>query len=363
MTSRLPGWLPPAAVALIIYTAIVLAGGATDHFRFCDLIRVGHFLRPGVLGPCPAHPSAAGYDGQFYFAIAHDPFLRNPDTAASLDDSLRYRRILYPLAAWLVSAGRASLLPYSMVLINIVAGAALIAVLAATAMRLRLSPWWALLVAVFGGVWMPIARDLTEPLQLLFLAIGMSAGSAIALLLASLAKETAVVALVSETLRTLRARLWRRAGAFGLAALAVVGWTLFVRFFVSGPHESSIFAQFLRPPGAPLILLAQTVPTEPTRSILIAGGLAICMLVVVRLARVRDGAALAAAVYAAVELGAGAESWHDPVDFYRQMAGAVVLVFVSWAQARDRLGFVVLWLGALTGGFSALLLAVGHLPR
>lgn len=316
-----------------------------------------------MLAPCPAHPAAAGYDGQFYFAIAHDPFLRNADTAASLDDSLRFRRILYPLAAWMVSAGRASLLPYSLVLVNVLAGAALIAVLAAMAIRLRLSPWWALLVGLFGGVWMPIARDLTEPLQLLFLAIGMSAGSAIALLLASLAKETAVVALVTETLRTLRARLWRRAGAFGLAALAVVGWALFVRFFVSGPHESSIFAQFLRPPGAPLIVLVQTLPTEPIRSILIAGGLAICLLVVVRLARVRDGAAWAAAAYAAVELGAGAESWHDPVDFYRQMAGAVVLVFVSWAQARDRLGFAVLWLGALTGGFSALLLAVGHLPR
>ena len=363
MTSRLPRWLAPAAVAVVIFTGIALAGGATDHFRFCDLIRIGHFLRPGVLAPCPAHPAVAGYDGQFYFAIAHDPFLRNPETAASLDDSLRFRRILYPIAAWLLSAGHPTLLPYSLVLVNVTAGGVLIAVLAALAIRMRLSPWWSLLVALFGGVWMPIARDLTEPLQLMLLAIGMSVGSAFALLLASLAKETAVVALVTETVRTAQARLWRRAAVFGAATLAVAGWALFVRFFVTGPHDSSIFAQFLRPPGAPLIVLAQTLTREPIRATLIAGGLAICVLVVVRLARVRDGAAWAAAAYAAVELGAGAESWHDPVDFYRQMAGAVVLVFVSWAQSRDRLGYTVLWLGALTGGLSALLLAVGQLPR
>jgi hypothetical protein len=351
------------AVALTIYAGIAVAGGATDHFRFCDLIRIGHFLRPSALTPCPAHPTAAGYDGQFYFAIAHDPFLRNPDTAASLDDSLRYRRILYPLTAWLVSAGRPSLLPDALVIVNVGAGGALIAVLAAMAIRLRLSPWWSLLVALFGGVWMPIARDLTEPLQLMLLAIGMTTGSALALLLSSLAKETSVVALVTETLRTMRARLWLRASAFGLATIGVVGWTLFVRVFVTGPQASSIFGQFLRPPGAPLIVLVQTVAREPIRATLIAGGLAICVLVVARVARTHDGAAWAAAAYAAVQLGAGAESWHDPVDFYRQMAGAVVLVFISWAQTRDRLGLAVLWLGALTGGFSALLLAAGHLPR
>src|SRR5260370_29549595 len=124
-----------------------------------------------------------------------------------------------------------------------------------------------------------------------------------------------------------------------------------------------MFAQWVGQSGGAVNVRGQTLTRAPIRATLVAGGLAICVLVVVRLARERDGAAWAAAAYAAVELGAGAESWHDPVDFYRQMAGAVVLVFVSWAQSRDRLGYTVLWLGALTGGLSALLLAVGQLPR
>ena len=359
----LPAWLPPAAIATVMFIGFALAAGHTDHFRFCDLIRVGHFVRPSVLEPCPAHPGVIGYDGQFYFAIAHDPFLRNPDTVASLDDTLRYRRILYPVSAWLLSAGHPALLPYTLILVNVIAAGALIAVLSAVALRSQLNPYWALLVALFGGVWMPITRDLTEPLQLVFLAAGMAAGSAGLVLLASLAKETAAVALVTELLRTLRARLWRQAGAFTAATIAVLGWVIFVRFFVSGARESSIFAQFLHPPGAPLFVLAGTVPGEPARFLLVAGGLAICVLVVARLKFVRNPAALAAAAYAAVELGAGAANWHDTVDLYRQMAGAVVLVFISWAQSKDRLGVIALWLGAAMGVVSMLLLALGRLPR
>ena len=88
----LPRWLAPAAVAVVIFTGIALAGGATDHFRFCDLIRVGHFLRPGVLAPCPAHPAVAGYDGQFYYAIARGPWHRHE---AGIDAPVvRHARVL-----------------------------------------------------------------------------------------------------------------------------------------------------------------------------------------------------------------------------------------------------------------------------
>lgn len=51
-----------------------------------------------------------GYDGQFYRYIAHDPFLRT-DLKNYVDDPrLRYRRILVPLLAYLLAAGRPALI-------------------------------------------------------------------------------------------------------------------------------------------------------------------------------------------------------------------------------------------------------------
>src|SRR5207249_3234378 len=169
----------PALASLAFFLGVALAAGREDGFRYCAMIRIGGFVDESLVAPCPRPQAGTGYDGQFYFAIAHDPFLTRPETAASLDDSaLRYRRILYPLAAWLLAAGSWPLLPYTLVAVNVIAATALVAIAALAASRAGRSPWWSLALAAFGGVWMPVARDLTEPLQLVFLAAAMTAASA-----------------------------------------------------------------------------------------------------------------------------------------------------------------------------------------
>src|SRR5271165_6866236 len=51
--------------------------------------------------------ASAGFDGQAYHYIAHDPFLRHADLRAAVDEPrLRYRRILVPGLAWLLAAGQ-----------------------------------------------------------------------------------------------------------------------------------------------------------------------------------------------------------------------------------------------------------------
>jgi hypothetical protein len=47
-----------------------------------------------------------GYDGQMYHYMAHDPFLTRGFQSALDEPRFRYRRILVPLAAWLVAAGQ-----------------------------------------------------------------------------------------------------------------------------------------------------------------------------------------------------------------------------------------------------------------
>ena len=52
----------------------------------------------------------AGYDSQFYWAIAQDPFMRDSRVLKSLDaTAYRYQRILFPLIAWLTPGSVPSL--------------------------------------------------------------------------------------------------------------------------------------------------------------------------------------------------------------------------------------------------------------
>lgn len=106
--------------------AVVLVLGwqaATVHVNYAHnwtgLFRVGHAARlPDRLAQRTfRNPSPAGYDGQFYRLIAHDPLLLGR-TAKYLDSPLaRSRRILVPGLAWIVALGRDELVDGAYVLV------------------------------------------------------------------------------------------------------------------------------------------------------------------------------------------------------------------------------------------------------
>ena len=96
---------------------------ATVHVNYDDnwtgLFRVGHAARlPDRLAQSTLrNTNPAGYDGQFYRLVAHDPFLRS-GTAAYLDAPLlRSQRILVPALAWMVALGRDNLVDGAYVLV------------------------------------------------------------------------------------------------------------------------------------------------------------------------------------------------------------------------------------------------------
>lgn len=345
---RLNTAVAPTLVALAFFAAIAVRLGSADGFRYYQPIHVGEaFANPALLLAGQQPRDRYGYDGQFCFFIAQDPFLRNPEIAPSLDNSLRYRRILYPLLAWLVTFGQRAWLPWALVLINVAAATAAIAGLAECARRRGRSPWLALPVALYPGLWLPILLDLTEPLQLALLAWAIVLdGSATLLLLSALAKETTAAVQVMELIRRAWARQWALAGRHAVALALLAGWALLVWKTVPA-HESTLGGHLLDPPGAPLIALA-TAPGWG-RLLLVATAVGICLLAIVRLVWARDPAAWAGAVYAAVGLAAGIDTWADPQAYFRVIAGAVVLVFLSWTAARDRAGAAAMGLAAVAG--------------
>jgi hypothetical protein len=112
-----------------------------------------HYTYPG---------GASGYDGQYFYFIAVDPLHARyyMDNAGH-----RYTKILYPAAAGLPAFGRASLVPYTLILINWLAIAGTAGLLALWLRRKGASPWFALIYALCPGVWVSFQRDLTEPLS------------------------------------------------------------------------------------------------------------------------------------------------------------------------------------------------------
>ena len=72
--------------------------------------------------PKISHVTSNGYDGQFYYRFAFDPF-NWPHTAygITVDHNYRYTRIGYSVVAWILSlGGHGRLLPTVLVVINLI---------------------------------------------------------------------------------------------------------------------------------------------------------------------------------------------------------------------------------------------------
>lgn len=235
-------WIAAATIAVVAAIA-----------AFARIINLGHGA-PGFLIDAgraygnPAHlPSGVpvhagtGYDGQFMYRLAQDPFdLRLHAPGIRLDNAFRLGRIGYPLVAWLLSfGGQTVLVPTALLLVGVGALAGLAAIGAAQARAHGLAWGWGLLIC-WPGLLFSIDFDLAEPLEVLlvvagFLALqrGRAAWATAALSLAVLTRETAVVAVLAVAVWRLPALLRRRVGAVDLAWVVPLsvfaGWQLICR--------------------------------------------------------------------------------------------------------------------------------------
>ena len=339
----LRAWLWPALLACLFFVALAVRAGSADGFRYLQPIHAGsRFLQPAVLLAGQRPLPDAGYDGQFYFAIAQDPLLARPETAASLDGSFRYRRILYPLLAWAVSGGQRALVPFALMAVNVVACCGIAVLLAWYAARRGVNPWSSLVVSAFPGLWIPLLFDLTEPTHLALLAGGVIAGSTGLLLLSALAKETAAVVLLVQAGMAAWSRRWRLLLWTVGAVAALAAWSLFAQLAARGARQGALAFAVLDPPGAPFLVLAKDLRGNPANFVLAGLAVLVCLLALGRLLQARDRGAWAAAAYAVAVLASGADVWVALEGYFRIMAGVVVLVYVSWCAARDAIGTATL---------------------
>jgi len=196
----------------------------------------------------------AGYDGQFMYCMAYDPWMRafrnDPARYRSVVDTVPYRygRIGFSALTHLFSLGRWERYPATMMWLLLLSLAGSAYVLATMAQAKQLTPMVGALIALVPGFWQSIQGGLPEPLAAASLTAGALVANSGGWLLAGilfalslLVRETGVVFVVVFAVAAALSGRRRDAVTFVLVALVpmivwrtYVGWTILADWGVGG---------------------------------------------------------------------------------------------------------------------------------
>lgn len=305
---------------------------------------------------------SSGYDGQFFYRLAVEPFSVEPRAAGIRFDYEVYRtqRIAYPLLAFLASGGNPRAALWSLLIVNLGA-LTLVAACAAVAV----DDWRGLAVALHPGFLLTVSRDLAEATEMAFVTAAVLAATrnrkvAAALLLtgAVLAKETAVFAAAGLLAAAVLRRRFERADAAMLLPIAAfLGWksllfTLWNLPFDFGTSEklgipfagiAAMFVDAFRA-GAPQRVLVL--------ELLLLVAFAVLVLRASRTSTMPPGVKLACLAYATLLFTLGRDFWIEDWAFLRAATGFIVLgLLIAVASPHRRTAMVlaaVSWLALAT---------------
>ncbi len=215
----------PWHVALLICLAYVLLTLVRYNFDPKIFALVGTQYDPGVPNGRP------GYDGQFAYQIARDPL--NGWTKTDVP-AYRYQRIVYPLAARALALGNADLVPWTLIIVNVISLTAGVWLTEEILCYFQISRWYALIYGLSAGTLMSVRLDLTEPLAYALAQAGVLLAlkdrwrsAAILLALAALTKEMTLAVAAGIGLVYLFRRQWPRLLVFGaIVLLPFVAWQM-----------------------------------------------------------------------------------------------------------------------------------------
>lgn len=215
---RLDSPIVPMAVTLVLATGFVV-------LRWLDAAHreIGQFVVLGTkYSTASALPkdvpviSTSGYDGQFYFRLALNPFnLSRNAYGIRLDSISRVERLAYPFLAWALALGHHDRIPLTLVIVNVIAAGVLGLAGGMLAQSAGRHAAWGLVFPLYWGYLWTLGRDLTELTAAAFVMLGLVAlvrrrplWTGIAFLAAVLSKETAVLVVGTLALTSLWLR-WR----------------------------------------------------------------------------------------------------------------------------------------------------------
>jgi hypothetical protein len=160
-----------AAITAAFYLLLTAPGLHQNPYQF---VNIGHHFHAkatssAAINDARTIDNKTGYDGQFYYFLAVDPAHGKDYMDAP---GVIYSRIGYPATVRALSGGDPAVIPYMMVLVNILAVVGGTLAVAFFLRRHGLPPALALLYGFYPGLVLSVLRDLTEPL-----AFGLAAAA------------------------------------------------------------------------------------------------------------------------------------------------------------------------------------------
>lgn len=146
--------------------------------HFSGFIQAGSlYANSNYLPPNIPITSQTGYDGQFYYYLALNPFIGpTHDLVANFDGTaFRQQRLGYPLFTYLLSLGQIKAVPYLLIVINIlslIALAYLFYQFIKKQLLLKGEACLSLTLVIYPGFLISLARNLTEILAILLMMLG-----------------------------------------------------------------------------------------------------------------------------------------------------------------------------------------------
>lgn len=196
--------LLPVTITASIYAIFILMRLDAHQYDVSYFVHAGDlFTNPAAVpSGLTVFDSSTGYDGQFYYRLALDPFTSEQNAYGIRFDNPPYRhqRILYPFVVWALSFGQPVFLPWLLLAINYIAVGILALLASWLARSFGQHSLWSIVIPLYPGFFISLSYDLAEIIELCFLlsaiiAIrnGRSWFGAIFLTLALFTKETVLL--------------------------------------------------------------------------------------------------------------------------------------------------------------------------
>ncbi len=224
------------AVAMGVVTYFYFAkfsGNITGFFRIGSVLPLSPYLDPQTT---LVWPEELGYDGQQFLSIALDPFLSDQGTIAALDHPLyRYRRIFYPFLGYILGLGNATLIPYALVGINLLAIAWIIFFLSHYLNSYKIHNLQALWGLTIPGLWMVLSLSTADILAAAFSLAALYADrrhnpwqTSIFIAFGLLTRETLLLVWLAIFLNNLKLKKYNYLLPLSLALVPLGCWTLYI---------------------------------------------------------------------------------------------------------------------------------------
>lgn len=272
LTHSLSGLFRPSTVVAGLYVLLISTVLILNHTTLLDFVHIGTVW-------ANHQPSGTwGYDGQFYYQMAHNLFqaYQYMDNA-----SFREQHLFYPLVVGVLSFSQAALIPFMLLLVNVLSVALSVEILSHLLIKRGFSPWFSLALGLYFGQAAGILFDTAEPFTCLLVCLGIWLVmekerywlAALTLGLAVLTREIAILFPIGYLCVFVVQKKWRACVQFVLLSILPFLLLLLVLRLIYGqsgvtftrPFEHVPFAGIFYHAGAPkkfyLLLLLMFLPT------------------------------------------------------------------------------------------------------